>query len=391
MDTRGRFCRHTDFYRAAGEGISVACGLALAGKREKSFDVFAMTGDGELQEGMPWEAFMYAGQQGLSNFCVLVDYNNGQLECVDRLIVPFNDLKGQIESFGWNVIETDANRMENVTQALDAFKYHTRDGRPVAILCKSHKGYGGFSSFTTKHKIKMNDIFYNNEIELQKKEYIKRIELFKQSFEKLSDNEKKMITERAKGLNFNVFDDTDLRLEKKEQVVKTRKADIRNKRIAYAKEEIARINIDENTSPDKVITAAMKVLARDERIVSVDSDLNSISGLQAGVAYIDKTRAINVGIAEANMMNIGEAFALLGHNVWVSTFCPFFNWQVMRRIAIGYQERIETIEKNRWVAERRPWTGYYFCCNGAPIWIRQPMGQLIWERTISSSSAVFRV
>jgi len=61
---------------------------------------------------------------------------------------------------------------------------------------------------------------------------------------------------------------------------------------------------------------------------------------------------LNVGVAEANMMLIGEAFAALGRNVWVSTFCPFFNWQVLRRIAVGHQERLEEIESpSGWLSE----------------------------------------
>lgn len=55
---------------------------------------------------------------------------------------------------------------------------------------------------------------------------------------------------------------------------------------------------------------------------------------------MDKYRAHNVGVAEANMMCIGEAYAALGYNAWVSTFCPFFNFNVFRLIAIGQQELI---------------------------------------------------
>jgi transketolase C-terminal domain/subunit len=87
----------------------------------------------------------------------------------------------------------------------------------------------------------------------------------------------------------------------------------------------------------------MSVFARDHRVVSIDADLASTSGLEAGVASVDQRRAINVGVAEANMMAIGEAFAVLGYNTWVSTFCPFFNWQVLRRTAVGHQERLESI------------------------------------------------
>ena len=79
-------------------------------------------------------------------------------------------------------------------------------------------------------------------------------------------------------------------------------------------------------------------------MVSIDADLASTSGLEAGVAAVDQKRALNVGVAEANMMLIGEAFAALGFNTWVSTFCPFFDWKVLRRIAVGAQERQEAIE-----------------------------------------------
>ena len=78
-------------------------------------------------------------------------------------------------------------------------------------------------------------------------------------------------------------------------------------------------------------------------MVSIDSDLATTSGLEAGVAAVDQRRALNVGVAEANMMRIGEAFAALGYQTWISTFCPFFDWKVMRRIAVGHQERLEAM------------------------------------------------
>jgi transketolase C-terminal domain/subunit len=87
----------------------------------------------------------------------------------------------------------------------------------------------------------------------------------------------------------------------------------------------------------------MRVFACDPAVVSIDSDLATTSGLEAGVAAVDQRRALNVGVAEANMMGIGEAFAALGCQTWISTFCPFFDWKVMRRIAVGQQERFEAI------------------------------------------------
>jgi transketolase len=96
----------------------------------------------------------------------------------------------------------------------------------------------------------------------------------------------------------------------------------------------------------------MKIFARDPRVVSIDSDLASTSGLEAGISAVDQARALNAGVAEANMMLMSEAFAALGSNAWCSTFCPFFNWQVMRRIAVGHQERLEAMRaKDGWLSE----------------------------------------
>jgi transketolase C-terminal domain/subunit len=96
----------------------------------------------------------------------------------------------------------------------------------------------------------------------------------------------------------------------------------------------------------------MKIFAGDSRVVSIDSDLSTTSGLQAGVGAVDQKRALNAGVAEANMMLMGEAFAALGYNAWVSTFCPFFDWKVLRRIAVGHQERLETMQAGEgWLSE----------------------------------------
>jgi transketolase len=87
-------------------------------------------------------------------------------------------------------------------------------------------------------------------------------------------------------------------------------------------------------------------------VVSIDFDLASTSGLQVGVGAVDQSRALNVGVAKANMMGIGEAFAALGFNAWVSTSCPFFDWKVLRRIAVGRQERLEPMEaRDGWLSE----------------------------------------
>ena len=125
--------------------------------------------------------------------------------------------------------------------------------------------------------------------------------------------------------------------------VLTQRARPAHKRIEYDAALLPKIDRNKEYAASEIVTAAMKVFARDPRVVSIDADLATTSGLEAGVAYVDQSRALNAGVAEANMMNMGEAFAALGCNTWVSTFCPFFNWQVLRRIAVGQQERLESI------------------------------------------------
>jgi transketolase C-terminal domain/subunit len=132
----------------------------------------------------------------------------------------------------------------------------------------------------------------------------------------------------------------------------TKRVPLRDKRIDYRTDRLPKLDVKKSYSAAEIVTSAMKIFASDSSVVSIDSDLASTSGLEAGIAAVDQSRALNVGVAEANMMLIGEAFAALGFNTWVSTFCPFFNWQVLRRIAVGQQERVEAMEaSDGWLSE----------------------------------------
>ena len=134
--------------------------------------------------------------------------------------------------------------------------------------------------------------------------------------------------------------------------VLTTRVPARNKRISYDAKLLPQLDRKKEYAASDIVTGAMKAFAVDPAVVSIDADLASTSGLEAGIAAVDQKRALNVGVAEANMMLIGEAFAALGYNTWVSTFCPFFDWKVLRRIAVGAQERQEAIAlPNGWLSE----------------------------------------
>jgi transketolase len=338
-----------------GQGICVAEGFALAARCAKSFDVFALTGDGELQEGIPWEAFMFAGAKRLDNLCVLIDKNNGQLDNPKNLLYSMGCLDA-IGHFGWNVFTVDGTRYEPVIEALREFKYGPRDGHPTLIICDSHKGTGGLSSFMGGHKVDFTDAFADQEAgEQEKLRAVRTAELADiiASVEDKTEQEALRAGAAAcakkMGLEISTAAGT-FSVKPAERKVKTKPAALRDKKILYNAEKLPVLDPAKKYSAQEIITAAMKVCAVDSRVMSVDADLAGISGLEAGIGYVDRRRALNAGIAEANMMCIGESFAALGYNAWVSTFAPFFDWKVLRRIAVSQQERLEAVQmKDGWL------------------------------------------
>ncbi len=342
-----------------GQGMGVAQGFAMVGKQNPGYDVYCLTGDGELQEGLIWEAVMFSSFKKLDNLCVLVDKNAGQLDDTRQLIFPMLDLDKRFGCFGWRVFNVDGTQYGTVTDALQAFKYAPREGKPTAIICRTRKGFGGFSNFTIGHKVSYTDAMADQEIGLQRQRRADRVAEFAAFYNSLEEKDggeriREELSVRAGKMNLEIVisDHRTVDVRPVAVPVQTRRAPERNKKIDYDPARLPELDKNKEHAANAVITAAMKVFAMDNRVVSIDADLASTSGLEAGVGFVDVGRAVNVGVAEPNMMNIGEAWAAMGYNVWTSTFCPFFDWRVMRRIAIGYQERMETIAAgNGWLSQ----------------------------------------
>ena len=341
-----------------GQGIGVAQGFAIAGRREPRFNSYCMVGDGELQEGAVWEAVMYAGQNHLDNFCVIVDRNHGQLDIHTKTVYPMPDVAAVFRAYEWEACDVDATQYDGIIAALERFRFRTRNGRPTAIVCHTSKGYGAFSNFFDKHKVTTPGALIAQEIELQQQRRHQRVAETTEFLAQLNrDPEQVNVAQRlvdaARRMHLEIdFADDEASVRSTFGPVLCRRVPERDKRIGYKGGELPELDPAKPYTAAAIVTAAMKVFARDNRVVSIDSDLGTTSGLEAGVAAVDQQRALNVGVAEANMMLIGEAFAALGRNVWVSTFCPFFNWQVLRRIAVGQQERLESIASpDGWLSE----------------------------------------
>ena len=124
-----------------GQGISAAVGMALSAKlREKSYRVYTLLGDGEIQEGQVWEALMFASHRKLDNLCVIVDNNGLQLDgTIDEIIGP-NPLDEKFESFGCHVIKADGHDFDSLEKAFNEAK--TVKGQPTVIIAKTVKGKG---------------------------------------------------------------------------------------------------------------------------------------------------------------------------------------------------------------------------------------------------------
>ena len=124
-----------------GQGVSVACGMALAAKLDSSSRrVYALMGDGEAEEGQVWESAMFAAHYKLDNLCYILDWNGLQIDGpIDDVIGP-TPFDTKFAAFGWNVIFADAHDFNSLESAFAAAK--ACSGKPSVIIAKSIKGRG---------------------------------------------------------------------------------------------------------------------------------------------------------------------------------------------------------------------------------------------------------
>ena len=124
-----------------GQGLSAAVGMAAAGKYDKKdYRVYALCGDGEIQEGQIWEAAMWAGFRKLDNLVVIVDNNNLQIDgSVDEVCSPY-PIDKKFEAFNFHTINIDGNDFDQIRAAFTEAK--ETKGMPTAIIAKTVKGKG---------------------------------------------------------------------------------------------------------------------------------------------------------------------------------------------------------------------------------------------------------
>lgn len=124
-----------------GQGISSSVGMALANKIDhNSGRVYTLLGDGELQEGLVWEALMSAAHYKLDNLTAIIDWNGLQIDGKNEDVMTVTPIDDKLRSFGWNVITIDGHNLEEIINAFKDAK--NCEGKPTAIIAKTIKGQG---------------------------------------------------------------------------------------------------------------------------------------------------------------------------------------------------------------------------------------------------------
>lgn len=123
-----------------GQGLSIGCGVAMGLKLDKNpANVVVYMGDGELQEGSCWEAFMQAGHRKLDNLIAIIDRNRLQIDGCTEDVMALGDVASKIKEFSWETIEIDGHNYQEIYDAIEKAK---KSEKPFAIVANTIKGKG---------------------------------------------------------------------------------------------------------------------------------------------------------------------------------------------------------------------------------------------------------
>ncbi|MDR0728617.1 MAG: transketolase [Prevotellaceae bacterium] len=126
-----------------GQGLSVACGAALAKKmNDDPHTVYALIGDGESEEGQIWEAAMFAAARHIDNLIAIVDWNGQQIDGPVKDVLDIGDLGEKWRAFGWKTLPMQGNDIADILRVFDLARAATGQGKPLMILMRTEMGYG---------------------------------------------------------------------------------------------------------------------------------------------------------------------------------------------------------------------------------------------------------
>lgn len=126
-----------------GQGLSVGIGIALAKKMDHDEKlVYVLCGDGELQEGQNWEAFMFAAHYKIDNLIAIIDYNNKQIDGNVNQVMSLGPLEDKMKAFGWYTMNMNGHSFHDIISTLNVAKNITRQNKPICIIMHTIMGKG---------------------------------------------------------------------------------------------------------------------------------------------------------------------------------------------------------------------------------------------------------
>lgn len=126
-----------------GQGLSVALGAAISKNLNGDVKtVYCLLGDGELQEGQNWEALMFGASKEVDNIIAVIDYNQKQIDGSIDQVLSLGNLRAKLEAFGWQVMEMNGNRMEDILDHLALANQQLNKGKPIIIIMHTQMGFG---------------------------------------------------------------------------------------------------------------------------------------------------------------------------------------------------------------------------------------------------------
>jgi transketolase len=317
-DGKERGTRGVDFSTGSlGHGLSVAAGIALHAKvYGHDCDVYAILGDGELQEGMPWEAFMTIANKGLTRLCAFVDYNRLQVDGSVDQINSLEPLEKKFRAFNWDVKVIDGHNFHDLLDVLAHFKLKraTRT-KPLIVIANTIKGKG---------VEEIEGDFKYHAVPLTLEQHEKASKAFHHKMEEI-DQELPRYSEHTPPMKKIVKTSAPLLPDNLKEIIS------RNPPGQYNTPTATRIGYGN----------CLTRLGEYRRLFVFNADLEGACGTSAfcknyperAVNLYDR-RSINVGVQECNMMSMAAGMASCGKIPVVNTFGIFSTgraWEMVRQ------------------------------------------------------------
>jgi transketolase len=300
-----------------GHGLAAAAGMALHAKvYGYDYNVFAIVGDGELQEGMTWEAIMTIPNKGLNNICCFIDYNRLQVDGATDMINRLDPLDKKMEAFNWDVQIVSGHDYYEIIDAFDYFKNTRCDSnKPLMVIANTTKGKGA-SEIENRYEYHAVPLSME-QFERAEKELLAKAETIETKLASCGPD-KVEVTPLVKSQPEETMQDFN-------EIIKAHPA------MEYTKPTATRVGYGN----------ALERLGVFEKIFVLNADLSgACCSRQFADAYPEDApekknrRSLNVGVQEATMMTMGAALASCEKIPIVNSFAIFSTgraWEMIRQ------------------------------------------------------------